>query len=603
MPSEAVTKVLSRLWALDCDAKGSEQHGWNAKCPAHEDRSPSLKLDQGDDGRALIYCHAGCTLEALTAAMALDPSDLFEAEPAPIPERVVIERYDYVDEDGTLLFQVERMRPKAFRQRRPNGHGGWEYSLGDVRRVLYRLPKVIEAVKAGEIICVVEGERDVHTLEGKGKVATTCPGGAGKWRDQYSETLRGAKVAIIQDADPLDPKTGKRPGQDHALQVRAALDGVAAAVKVFQPAVGKDVTDHVKGGLPLSELVDVTDGEPARPKMEVLSARAMMELPDPDQEGYLLGPLIYRGHRIVIGGWTGHGKTTFCMHMVASAVEGREFLRPGWTGKGKLKALVVDVEQGTKTVKRVLREVGLDRSEQVQYLRVADGLALDNDPDAIAFMEKTLHEGHFDIVLADPLYKLGRGDLNDARAATDLMRRFDDWRERYEFALLLPMHCRKPKETAKLSAHDLFGSSAYQWGAEALLGIERKSRSLTWLHWWKDREGELVEDGAQLGGHWNLHFDRRRGFEKYPEHEQDKLVEVSATPRFDLDEFCLDAIKQLGTATREDIHRRLRHQGRLDVSVAKITRACERLGGRGVMSNGEHFLKDRAYYLQDELTV
>jgi hypothetical protein len=607
MPSEAVTKVLSRLWALDCDAKGSEQHGWNAKCPAHEDRSPSLKLDQGNDGRALIFCHAGCTLEALTAAMGLEMGELFEAEPAPIPERVVIERYDYVDENDTLLFQVERMRPKAFRQRRPNGHGGWEYQLGNTRRVLYRLPKVIEAVNAGEIICVVEGERDVHTLEGKGKVATTCPGGAGKWRDQYSETLRGAKVAIIQDADPVDPKTGKRPGQDHALQVRAALDGVAVAVKVFQPAIGKDVTDHVKGGLPLSELVDVTDGEPARPKMEVLTAREIMALPDPDEEGYLLGPLLYRGHRIVIGGWTGHGKTTFTMHMVACAVEGREFLRPKWKGRKdrEINALVVDVEQGTRTVKRVLREVGLDRSDHVKYLRVPDGLGLDSDQEAITFMEKTFAQGGFDLVLCDPLYKCHRGDPNDTRAAAELMRRFDDWRDRYQFALILPMHCRKPQNqhgAPKLSPHDLFGSSAYQWGAEMLLGVERKSPGMTWVHWWKDREGDAAEDGATVGNHWPVHFDRKRGFQRYVEGNQERLPTFDATPRFSLREYVYQAVRDHGPQTCAQIRDSLYHQRKIGYAHSKIYEALDELGDRGIVCRQPTKLKKTwTYELQPEL--
>ena len=162
-------------------------------------------------------------------------TELFEPDDQPTdptPPKVV-ERYDYVDEAGKLLYQVERMKPKGFRQRRPDGRGGWEYKLGDVRRVLYRLPQVIEAVAAGKLITVVEGERDVHTLEAKGKVATTCPGGAGKWRKEYSEVLRGAKVAIIQDVDLPDPKTGQRPGQEHAHAVRDSLEGVAAAVKML----------------------------------------------------------------------------------------------------------------------------------------------------------------------------------------------------------------------------------------------------------------------------------------------------------------------------------------------------------------------------------
>ena len=125
------------------------------------------------------------------------------------------------------------------------------------------------------------------------------------------------------------------------------------------------------------------------------------------------------------------------------------------------------------------------------------------------------------------------------------MRRFDEWRERYQFALLLPMHCRKPREAASLSPHDLFGSSAWQWGAEMLLGVERKSESMTWLHWWKDREGEVAEDGAAVGTHWDIKFDREKGFRRY--------APKTGAPKFDLGEFIYEAIRINGPMTREEI--------------------------------------------------
>ena len=52
--------------------------GWSCRCPAHDDRNPSLSVNAGDDGRALVRCHAGCTVEAVCAAIGLQPSDLFD---------------------------------------------------------------------------------------------------------------------------------------------------------------------------------------------------------------------------------------------------------------------------------------------------------------------------------------------------------------------------------------------------------------------------------------------------------------------------------------------------------------------------------------------
>ena len=43
--------------------------GWTARCPAHDDRTPSLSINEGDDGKALVHCHAGCDQEQVIAAL------------------------------------------------------------------------------------------------------------------------------------------------------------------------------------------------------------------------------------------------------------------------------------------------------------------------------------------------------------------------------------------------------------------------------------------------------------------------------------------------------------------------------------------------------
>ena len=151
--------------------------------------------------------------------------------------RRIVAIYDYVDEAGKLLYQVARFTPKGFAQRRPDGKGGWTWKLGRTRRVLYRLPRVRAAVSSGKRIWITEGEKDVHAVEAAGEVGTCNSGGAGKWRAEYADHLRGAKVAIIADAD--------EPGRKHAQEVARSLEGVAAEVKIGEPAVGKDAADHL----------------------------------------------------------------------------------------------------------------------------------------------------------------------------------------------------------------------------------------------------------------------------------------------------------------------------------------------------------------------
>src|SRR5262249_33016148 len=69
-----VELVLSRL-------SGAKRNGtgWSARCPAHDDRAPSLSVGAGDDGRALICCHAGCSAEAVVQALDLTLQDLMPA--------------------------------------------------------------------------------------------------------------------------------------------------------------------------------------------------------------------------------------------------------------------------------------------------------------------------------------------------------------------------------------------------------------------------------------------------------------------------------------------------------------------------------------------
>jgi 5S rRNA maturation endonuclease (ribonuclease M5) len=220
---------------------------WLATCPAHEDRTPSLHVTLKPD-RWLLDCKAGCAFETVVAEARLDVRDLFEENGN--GQREVAETYDYTDESGELLFQVVRFEPMDFRQRRPDGNGGWLWNLKGTRRVPYRLPTVIEANKQGETIFVVEGEKDVHALERLGGLVATCnPMGAGKWRPEFSEALRGADVAVVADRDDA--------GRQHAAEVARALRGVAADVSVLEPTKGKDVAEHLANGGQTDELVTV----------------------------------------------------------------------------------------------------------------------------------------------------------------------------------------------------------------------------------------------------------------------------------------------------------------------------------------------------------
>ena len=230
-------EVLGRLEGV----RAAGPDTWQAFCPVHENppdgHNRSLSVKRAPDGRALVYCH-GCGKEktpAIVEAIGLRMADLML--PKAKPARRIVATYDYTDETGALLFQVCRYDPKDFRQRRPDSNGGWTWNLNGVHRVLYRLPELVDADPATWVF-LDEGEKGADDLAALGLVTTTNPGGAGKWREEYSEVLRGRRVAILPDADA--------PGRKHALDVARALHSKTADVRIVDlPGPGKDVTDWI----------------------------------------------------------------------------------------------------------------------------------------------------------------------------------------------------------------------------------------------------------------------------------------------------------------------------------------------------------------------
>jgi putative DNA primase/helicase len=264
----AVHRVLDALVAAGSTPRRSGS-GWMARCPAHDDSTASLSITNGD-GRVLLHDHAGCDYRDIVAALKLTEGDLFDEPKSPSSKPRIVATYDYVDEQGTLLYQVVRLSPKSFRQRRPDGSGGWIWNLQGTRRVLYRLPKVIEAVKNGETVYVCEGEKDVHAVEAAGAVATCNPGGAGKWRAVYNETLTGADVVIVADRD--------NAGYGHARTVATELHKASSTWRVVEPIDGKDAADHLGAGRSLDDFADSAGGlsEEHRPP----TAETGLEFPD-----------------------------------------------------------------------------------------------------------------------------------------------------------------------------------------------------------------------------------------------------------------------------------------------------------------------------------
>ncbi len=221
LPALSLDEILLAL-------QGVQRSGDNykAKCPAHEDRTASLSVTKGESGAILLKCFAGCSYRDIIAALGFSTSQLFPAatERQQIGKKTLVASYDYKDTAGVLRYQVCRFTPKDFRQRQPDGNGGWLWNMRNVPRIPYRLDQL-----AGHTsIYIAEGEKDVDALWQVGCAATTNVGGAGKWKDTDSDALKKAGVAravLLPDNDD--------PGRDHMVQVARSLKAAGIAVMLL----------------------------------------------------------------------------------------------------------------------------------------------------------------------------------------------------------------------------------------------------------------------------------------------------------------------------------------------------------------------------------
>jgi DNA primase len=210
----------------------------SAHCPFHEDQKPSLSVNLKT---GLFKCHCpdcrasgdvfrfhqkkhGCTFpEAVKELGKFAGFDTANGKKARKSLGKVVAAYDYLDADGKVIFQTVRFDPKDFRQRRPDGNGGWINEVKSLPELVpYNLPEVLKA----ETVDICEGEKDCLALARLGMTATCNPMGAEKWRKEYNRHFQGKRVVILPDND--------QPGLDHAQDIARNLQGVAASVKVVE---------------------------------------------------------------------------------------------------------------------------------------------------------------------------------------------------------------------------------------------------------------------------------------------------------------------------------------------------------------------------------
>jgi hypothetical protein len=210
--------------------------GYSARCPAHDDKSPSLSVRQGDDGKVLVKCHAGCSFESICTHLGVQQSQLFASSESAPPRLVtrsvkpklpafsspdasvvidrttaakirdgwsITARWNYHDENGAIVGIIARLDKDGQKTFLPFVNDGvaWRCGAMPAPRPLYRLCELVNA-KSRELLVVVEGEKCADAAASIGLMATTSVGGSQAARQSDWKICASFKeIWVIPDND------------------------------------------------------------------------------------------------------------------------------------------------------------------------------------------------------------------------------------------------------------------------------------------------------------------------------------------------------------------------------------------------------------------
>lgn len=445
------------------------KHGNSTKvqCPAHDDQQASLHISPGADQPVLLHCHAGCSVEEIIDAEGLT-WDVLSKPLEPEPQATVSiapVTYSYTDEQGEELFQAIRFPRvgggKDFRQRHRDDRGNWVWNLNGVRRVLYRLPDILGAVAAGEVVWLVEGEKDVETAVAHGRHATCNPMGAGKWLPEYTESLRGATVRIVADADT--------PGRRHARAVAELLREAECDVRTFETDMPscKDLTDHLSAGGTFESLIEttVTDTHDAGATYG-MDIRDFMNLTF-SAERFIIPNTLAREERVLLTGFEGFGKSTMLRQFAVMCAAG---IHP-WTlaDMPPVKVMMLDAEnsprQSFRSWERLL-SLAAYHGHEVQRGMLQLFNEYIHQPDLTSvegrdwFFERvTAYKP--DLIVLGPIQNVTSRDVKDDEVVRKLKRTIDEAREISASAVFMEHHSPHKAPGDKRRSVRPYGSSLF----------------------------------------------------------------------------------------------------------------------------------------------
>lgn len=381
-----------------------------------------------------------------------------ESQPQDKPETKLkpVKGYRYTDADGNALYEVIRYQfelpdgtfertkdgglKKTFRQRRPDGRGGYIWNLDGIGHTIYRHAEVEQAIERHDLILFPEGEKDVETLEALGFVATTNSGGAQHWSEHHAALFKGADVVLLPDNDDA----GRAGAQKKAESLKAVANSVRIVdlARYWDAPPKSDVTDWIAAGGTMEELTGILAGTTRpRPPRSTFGAQTSGALAKkPVVYDWLIKHLIERNGIMILAGESMAGKSFLIMDMGIKVARGMDYAGHK-VRQGAVIHMAVEDGKGTELrFKGCLKAQGISPDSDVPYV-VMDpfangglGFTLMADDVVDRFIAECLewkgYYGSLELIIIDTLSMATEGmDENSSGEASKVLGRINRIRE------------------------------------------------------------------------------------------------------------------------------------------------------------------------------
>ena len=462
---------------------------YRCRCPAHDDKTPSLMIRPAENGNTLVKCMAGCATKDVLERVGLTMQDLMVPQSIK-PRKSIVVVYNYYDANGSKRAEKLRYDDKSFtwRYRDENGKIVWKKPQGDC--LLYNL-HILANYPKDKPVYLVEGEKDADTLVRMNYPAVCTPDGAGpgKFRAEYVKWFCDRQVIILGDNDEI----GRQYMEEEASKIAPVADSVRVLdlreLWVEMPAHG-DISDYVAkfGDEAIKNVETLAANTPvwsaqerhdhAAPEQEavnslkIFSAKELMGKYIAPTE-FVVNALLPTGFAILASP-PKYGKSWLALDLCYSVASGRSFLgfttHPGQTMYMALEDTPARLQSRLKIVAQ-----GEPIPDGLNFLTEAPEL----QQDLIGALDKLiLQMPELKLIVIDTLQMIrGISNGRDNEYARDYkeMRILKEFADRHKLCVLAIHHTRKTADESD-PFNRISGGIGIQGVADTTMVMEREKR-------------------------------------------------------------------------------------------------------------------------------